>query len=373
MIKIAFLGDVVPGGVIHYKDVFITSDLQNFLSRFDLRVATLECAIGDADIFGYDTTKMDGRMNIIHSLDSDISKIEQLNIDVVSLANNHVFDLGITGFQNTIRQLKENGIKYCGAGMCISEASAPAVIHYKGKSIAFLSFCEYNSPYIGHVPIATDGSPGINPLTLNNVRSSVSEAKKIYDYVFVIPHWGVEHSFFPTNKAVKLAYMMLDVGADAVVGGHPHQIQPKIKRKKKIIYFSLGNSMFPDFAMKPPRPIWYPPGKDFDFNSLKTINEYLFPIKEHCIRIWNHLGRVGMIAAFTLDVGMIKSNYYLTLNSKNNVVGLFKNTKYTFLLSIIGLLIKTPIYNLERLFRIVYRKHKRLYTKYFNRREAITK
>ena len=65
-----------------------------------------------------------------------------MGFDVVSLANNHVFDLGVEGLENTIKLLKENGIQYCGAGMNLKEASRPAIIECNGKTIAIFAYHE---------------------------------------------------------------------------------------------------------------------------------------------------------------------------------------------------------------------------------------
>lgn len=80
--RIAFLGDIMPGGLLHYKEDVIERDVLNYLKEYDLRVACLEAAIGDKETF--DPTKMAGRMNIIYARNSDLRHLTALGINVVS-------------------------------------------------------------------------------------------------------------------------------------------------------------------------------------------------------------------------------------------------------------------------------------------------
>jgi|GEM_PF-6979676 len=84
---LVFLGDIVPGGILHYKTDFVFEEIQSYLSKFEYRIATLEAAIGDN--YAFDAEKMNGRKNIIYSKSFNIQKIIELNINIVSLANNH--------------------------------------------------------------------------------------------------------------------------------------------------------------------------------------------------------------------------------------------------------------------------------------------
>ena len=129
----------MPGGVLPYQTAYIDKDLQDYMSRFDFRIGTLECAIGND--LPYDEVKMQGRMNIIYARNEDLFRIKEMGFDVVSLANNHVWDMGEAGLRNTMRQLDELGIRYCGAGMNIEEATRPVVLQKEGVSVAILAYC----------------------------------------------------------------------------------------------------------------------------------------------------------------------------------------------------------------------------------------
>lgn len=318
MIKLLFLGDVMPGGVLPYQDEFITREVQQFIGGYDLRVGTMETAIGDN--LPFDEVKMRGRMNIIHCRTEDLSRVDMLDLNVVSLANNHVYDLGAEGLRTTIEELDRRGIKHCGAGMNIKEAAKPAVVTIKGKTLAFLAYCQYGSDYLGYVPLADDNNPGLNPLNIEKCEEEIRAAKKKYDYVFVLPHWGQEYRHFPLPEMVKNARRMVLAGADGVFGSHTHQIEPLITYKGKPIAFSMGNFLFPDYYMKPPRPLWYPP-KDYDTSGIDRFNYYPDHIDAPCVSVWRQVSRFGMMVECSVsDANKVEAQYELSYLDTNNVI-----------------------------------------------------
>ena len=287
-----FCGDIMPGGVLPYQDQYISNDLLEYMHGFDFRIGTLEAAIGND--LPFDPIKMDGRQNIIYARDADLSRLKSMGFDVVSLANNHVWDLGEKGLENTIRQLTNQGIKYCGAGMNAIEASRPAVIEKGGVKVAIFAYCMTDNKYLGHVEQAGEDKAGVNPLVIDRVLKDIKKAKQNYDRVIVMPHWGREYTYEPLPKCISMAKQMINAGADAVLGSHTHQIQPLVHYKDKPICFSMGNFLFPDFYMQPPRPIWYPDNTE-DLASIKTALGYPFPITEPIRQIWNPVSRYGCI------------------------------------------------------------------------------
>ncbi|MBC5622414.1 CapA family protein [Butyricimonas hominis] len=342
-LRIAFLGDIMPGGVISGKDEFIDENVLQYLNGFDLRIATLECAIGDD--YEYDRVKMQGRMNIIYAKDVDLRKIEILNINIVTLANNHIFDLGLDGFQHICKLLDKRKILRCGAGMTSEEAAKPVIVEEKGKRVCFFSYCQYNTPYVGYVPVATKNSAGVNPLDINKVIVDITEAKKEFDYVFVIPHWGVEYISCPTVECKKLAYKMIEAGADGVIGGHPHRVQSCLQYRGKPIFFSLGNFLFADFFMAPPRPIWYPCENDVEMGQIKITNDYPFPVKEPLKRIWRNFSRIGMIAEISIGSRLKVSWNTVRLAESNRLSFYPRPLKFKIKLYLIELFIQMPWYD----------------------------
>lgn len=317
--NIFFCGDIMPGGVLPYQDNYITTELLDFMRGFDFRIGTLESAIGTN--LPYDPVKMAGRQNIVYARDEDFSRVKEMGFDIVSLANNHIWDLGEAGLRNTINILNKNGIRYCGAGLSLEEASQPAIIDKDGLKIAILAYCMYGNPWLGYVELAGENEAGINPLEIEKVVKDIKDAKQKYDKVIVMPHWGREYQYEPLPECVAMAKRMVEAGADAVFGSHTHQMQPLIMYKRTPICFSMGNFLFPDFYMCPPRPIWYPDSTE-EVKRIKDVVGYPYPIKEPIRQVWNPVSRYGGVVS--LSISKEKTNIelrYVHL-SADNVEGL---------------------------------------------------
>lgn len=322
--NLLFCGDIMPGGVLPYQDKYITSELLNFMRSFDFRIGTLEAAIGTN--LPYDPVKMAGRQNIVYARDEDFFRVKEMGFDVVSLANNHVWDLGEEGLRNTIKVLQENGIKYCGAGLNIEEASRPAIIEKDGMRIAILAYCMYGNPWLGYVELAGENKAGVNPLDIEKVVYDIKDAKQKYDKVIVMPHWGREYQYEPLPECITMAKKMVEAGADAVLGSHTHQMQPLIRLKKNPVCFSMGNFLFPDFYMYPPRPIWYPDSLE-DVKGIKDVVGYPYPIEEPIRQVWNPISRYGCVISLNINTLETTAEVYYVYLSDGNVESFAKIRK----------------------------------------------
>lgn len=335
-INIAIVGDIFPGGLLHYsKSNFINEDVLNYLSSFDLRVGTLECALGNN--LNYYRNLMDGKAknkNIIYAKNEDIQRLKKLNINIVTIANNHIFDLGKEGLINTIERLDENNILYCGAGINIEEASKPAVLQLKDKTVAFIGCTEIkpSSPYP-----ATPVSPGFNPLDIERISKNITKAKKEYDYVFILPHWGEEYTYFPPLRCKQFAYEMINAGADGVFGGHSHTIQPTIFYKKKPIVFSMGNFLFPDRFVQPPAPTFYPENIE-EINNAPTSNSPF--CSTITLKTWIPSARIGMVVNLSITNKITIIKKITRLNSSNTIAFHELRRKIRILLLINSIMLK---------------------------------
>lgn len=314
--NLLFCGDIMPGGVLPYQDRYISPELQEYMRSFDYRIGTLEAAIGTN--LPYDPVKMTGRQNIIYARNEDFYRVKEMGFDVVSLANNHVWDLGEVGLKNTIRMLDDNGIKHCGAGMNEEDASKPAIIEKDGVKTAILAYCMFGNKYLGYVELAGKNKPGVNPLIIKRVIDDIRDAKSKYDKVVVMPHWGREYLCEPLFECIKMAKQMVRAGADAVIGSHPHQVQPIVFFRGKPVCFSLGNFLFPDFYMYPPRPIWYPDSLD-EVLGIEDVVGYPFPIDKPIRQVWNPTSRYGSALGLVFDKSSTSVNLRYVHSSEDNI------------------------------------------------------
>ena len=343
-IVIAFVGDIFPGGVLVNQEKICDDKVMDVLMSADLRVATLECALGPGETDGYsfDEEKMarpDWR-NIIWAPNECIKRLKELQIDVVTIANNHIFDLGEKGLLNTIRLLDENGIKHCGAGINIGEASKPAVVEIKGRTIAFLGYM----PFWWEAPHpASKDNPGINMFSIEDVEKDVKSYKKVYDYVILLPHWGVEHTHYPTNRERVFAERIISAGADGIMGSHTHMVQPHMKLRGKAICYSLGNFLFPDYYIAANRPVCYP-DKD-ELTSIPSVLGYPKTPNRVLKSVWRPYNRVGAICNMDIS-GVISSSLTFVKMSNSCVVSLYSSKFLSLKLSFISFILRTPFYYL---------------------------
>lgn len=352
MNNILFVGDIMPGGEFHYMGNPFSDNLLSFVYDHKIRVGTLEAAMGN--FYEFDETKVKGRNNLIYAKDEDMKILKYLGMDVVSLANNHVYDLGERGLNNTITRCRKIGIETCGAGKNLQEASEPALKVIDGEYYAFLAYCCCNNESMGYVKYATENSPGVAPLIIEKVVEDIKEYSKKFEHVIILPHWGEEYDYLPSVEDVKFAKMMIDAGADGVFGSHTHRIAPMIKYKGKPIYFGLGNFAFPDYYMKPPRPMYYP--TIFQIPTIKREFGYPYPIQEPQVQVWEGMSRVGMIVSYS---GKEKTSYRFTSIDQENKVGFFRKWSVPLKrlrMKVMGICIKSNRY--EKIFDIYHKKLK---------------
>lgn len=324
MIRIVGVGDIMPGGLLTDSPNKCADDeVLKMLSSGDICVGTLECALGNEPV--YDQEKVADRGNVIYAKDNDVRRLKELNIDIVSLANNHFFDLGENGAQHTVDLLDEFGILHCGAGKNLEEAGKPVVVEKDNKTIAFLAFCDTDYSHVYWCTYAKVNKPGVNPMRKEYVKSEIKKAKSLYDYVVVLAHWGTEHTFDPNISTVKMAKVMIDAGADLILGSHPHRVQPVVNRHDKSVAYSMGNFLFPERLIAPPKVTYYP-DEPIDYSSLPVTDEY--PIVD-CVTLKSlpFLARVGMIVTSEIDGTRVKSSYIYSYLNKDNVLSVLGNEK----------------------------------------------
>lgn len=298
MVEIVAVGDIMPGGVLAGIDSnYVSQSILDILHSGDICVGTLESAIGNEPTFNKE--KMIRAKDVIHTLDADLIKLKHLGVDIVTLANNHFFDLSAEGAEHAINMLDSMGIKHVGAGKNIEEASKPEVITVNGKTIAFIAFCECDEARIGWCPIATDDNPGVNPLELEYVASEIHKCRQLYDFVVVLPHWGKEAQILPTDHQFILAKSMVEAGADLILGSHTHCIQPIVRRGKAAVVYSMGNFLFPDRLITHPRSTFYSK-EPLDLNSLPVIDRYNF-VDTVTLKKWRTKARYGLLVKARLS------------------------------------------------------------------------
>lgn len=170
--------------------------------------------------------------------------LRELGVDIVSLANNHVYDYGAEGLLSTIDTLNQLKMPFVGAGNNIDEASKIVYFIINGKKIAFTSATQVERS-MNYTKEATSTTPGVlKTLNPEKYAKVIEEADKKADYVIAFVHWGTEDSEWMGADQRRLAMRFIEEGADVVVGGHTHCLQGIEYFNRVPIIYSLGNYWF---------------------------------------------------------------------------------------------------------------------------------
>lgn len=226
--KIIFCGDTFLKTKTINDDPFFYIRKEFLLSS--IVFLNLETVISEAVITSDKTIK---HVNLITSPDR-ITAINSLGerdtVRIVNLANNHILDFGPKGLKETIRHLQDNNIEYIGLAN-----KASCLITVNDKRILFVS--GYNRYKIFEKYSDMVASE-------HDVAREIKKSRDKVDIIIVSMHWGTEHVLFANPIQQKLARRFIELGADLIVGHHPHCIQGHETYHGKNIYYSIGNFNF---------------------------------------------------------------------------------------------------------------------------------
>lgn len=176
---------------------------------------------------------------------STVSYLNDLGVDIVSLANNHAYDYGETAFLDTMTTLEEAGITYVGAGRNLQEARRPVYYIINNMKIAIVSATQIERLDNPDTKGATDSGAGVfRCWNGDKLLETVREARENSDFVIVYLHWGTENEETIDWAQEKQAAEVAEAGADLIVGSHPHCLQQISVVRGIPVMYSLGNFWF---------------------------------------------------------------------------------------------------------------------------------
>lgn len=159
--------------------------------------------------------------------------------DIVSIANNHMFDWGKDAFVDTMDYLSNESIKFIGGARKIEETRIPIVFQEAGERICYLAYTEF-------APRSTTlGTQGMAFSNTQEIASDIGLSKAQGCSTIIISlHWGNEYEIKSSTEQKEIAHALIDAGAKVVIGHHPHVLQEIEKYKDGLIAYSLGNFIF---------------------------------------------------------------------------------------------------------------------------------
>ena len=226
-----------------YDFSYVFQDIAKYFENDDITIGNLETTLAGKEI-GYSSYPTFNTPEIL------ATDLKELGLDVLATANNHSLDKGYVGIENTITELDNAGISHTGTYNSQESSEQYLVKDVNGINIAFLNYT-YGT---NGIAIPSGREYCVNLIDRDKIQSDLNNVKALgnVDLICVIIHWGTEYRLTPTDEQEELANFMFENGADIILGGHSHCLEPMEKRtitledgttKDGFIVYSLGNFM----------------------------------------------------------------------------------------------------------------------------------
>ncbi len=221
-------------GSYDYSGIFsqLTEDIKNA----DISV------IGQETVLGGDELGLSG-YPLFNSPYGVGEALVKEGFDVVLHASNHIMDRNIKGIENTLRFWdKHPEITVLGINKSQEEQETVKIIERGGITFALLNYT-YST---NGIPMPIGKEYMVNMLDRDKIKKDITLVDGKVDFVVVFPHWGNEYQMTASQEQINLAKDMCEWGADAIIGSHPHVIEPcqwieSENGNRCIVYYSLGN------------------------------------------------------------------------------------------------------------------------------------
>lgn len=170
---------------------------------------------------------------------SIITKCTNVGINIFNLGNNHLFDFGRVGVDETVRTISKNGGKFLGVGTDTRSSYRPLVTKLGNLTVSMISGCEEEFG----VKRSVNDTKGVAWINDPEIDLMIIKAKKLGQFVVIQSHAGEEASLPLPEWRSRYKYY-IDLGADIIISHHSHAPQGWEKYKGKMIYYSIGNFYF---------------------------------------------------------------------------------------------------------------------------------
>jgi len=198
--------------------------------------------VGDIG-FVYDKNVYSGTDFVFNYHPRLLDDLKKSGIDIVSTANNHTFDRASIGIDRTIDAIKKSGLEFVGTRKVNSAAEFYNITTVKNFNVAWIACSELLNGFkdkFSQILLCSEQADEIVKIIAE------LKARKDIDAIIVAPHWGIEYKHEPSANQKKYAQAYIEAGASAVIGSHPHVLQPVQKYTAKdgreaFIAYSLGN------------------------------------------------------------------------------------------------------------------------------------
>lgn len=274
-LKILFAGDFVYSNNNEKREYNLSKEYKDLIKQHDIFCCNLE---GPVSCTGEKVEKVGPNIkNDKHA----VKKIIQAGCNLFCLANNHIFDYGKKGIEETVTFLNEQKIDYIGAGINREQVYHPYIVQVDDIKLGIINVAENG------FGAAIGIEYGYAYIFNSNIRKIIEEYKQKTDYLIIVSHMGAEHWEIPLPEVRQTYRNFIDLGVDIVIGHHPHVPQGWEKYHKGMIFYSLGNLIF-DKGKGPLCPESFSVSLELEKN--KKYNYKIIPtvFVDDCLKINNH-------------------------------------------------------------------------------------
>lgn len=237
--SIVFTGDI---GFDRYMDKkwededLIAEEVLSFLHGGDHVAANVEGPILDVPA----NTTTEGAVQLMHTMNPGaVNVLKKMHADIWNICNNHIMDAGEEGMKATLSEAAGAGVKTLGAGMNIDEASKPLILDEAGGigliGVGYQRGCK---------PAGPDKAGCLNWSDYDLIETRIREIKKTCRWCVIVSHGGEEFTSLATPYTRDRYLEYLEMGADVIIGHHPHVPMNYETVGDKLIFYSLGNFIF---------------------------------------------------------------------------------------------------------------------------------
>ena len=215
----------------------LSDEIINIMTKSDVMIVNSEFTVSNRG------TAMSGKQYTFRAKPERLALYNDMGIDMVTLANNHVYDFGQEAFFDMLDEFDKINMPRIGAGRNLEEAMRPYYFIVNGYKVAFINATRAEKYVL--TPGATETSEGVfRCYDPTNVINLIKSIRNDCDYIIPIIHYGKEGSHELEEEQITSSHQYIDAGADMVVGHHAHNLQGvEIYNDKPIIY-NLGNFIF---------------------------------------------------------------------------------------------------------------------------------
>jgi len=254
-LSVSAVGDLMSHPYLARSDGSLYQDVAELIFGADIAMANLECVVCPAPDSPMEFTMTSGPALVLAEEPFRVvTGFGTRKYGFVAAACNHSLDFGEEGVASTIHALRARGIAFHGINESEEDATRATILDRNGLRLGLVSYCfglngrrppRHRPGIVNRLPLNAPPDRVDFSLLETQIRHCRREG---VDFVIAQLHWGMEYEFYPRPEQLELAHRVAELGVDAIVGHHPHVLQPveyyrtrRDSARVVPVYYSLGN------------------------------------------------------------------------------------------------------------------------------------